>query len=141
MYRLRLVATLSIALLLGACAAPMRSSLTPEQRGKITELTAHVVVVQMDVQWLDVGSWPALADTIPSDDHDNAVDARLAVMLDSFNNIVVSHDPAHLVAMIGVSDMIVVHTPDATLICPKSEAQRVKDLVDRVKEKTGAQHQ
>ncbi|MBW8847617.1 MAG: hypothetical protein JF607_21845 [Burkholderiales bacterium] len=49
MYGLRLVATLSIALLLGGCAAPMRSSLTPEQRGKITELTAHVVVVQDEV--------------------------------------------------------------------------------------------
>lgn len=49
MIRLRLVATLCIALLLGACAAPMRSNLTPEQRGKITELTAHVVVVQDEV--------------------------------------------------------------------------------------------
>lgn len=49
MYQLRIVAALSIALLLGACAAPMRSSLTPEQRGKVTELTAHVVVVQDEV--------------------------------------------------------------------------------------------
>lgn len=49
MFRLRLVAMLSFALLLGACATPMRSSLTPEQRGKITELTAHVVVVQDEV--------------------------------------------------------------------------------------------
>jgi hypothetical protein len=49
MFQLRLVATLCVALLLGACAAPMRSSLTPEQRGKITELTAHVVVVQDEV--------------------------------------------------------------------------------------------
>ncbi|KVG22013.1 hypothetical protein [Burkholderia ubonensis] len=49
MYQLRLIATLFIALLLGACAAPMHSSLTPEQRGKITELTAYVVVVQDEV--------------------------------------------------------------------------------------------
>ncbi|MBF9264577.1 hypothetical protein SAMN04489708_12171 [Paracidovorax cattleyae] len=49
MYRLRLIAMLSIALLLGACASPLRTSLTPEQRGKVTELTAHVVVVQDEV--------------------------------------------------------------------------------------------
>lgn len=51
MYLLRTFATLSIALLLGACATPvpMRSSLTPEQRGKITELTAQVIVVQDEV--------------------------------------------------------------------------------------------
>ncbi|MFJ2992454.1 hypothetical protein [Pandoraea sp. NPDC087047] len=49
MYRLRFIAALSIALLLSACATPMRVSLTPEQRSKITELTAHVVVVQDEV--------------------------------------------------------------------------------------------
>ncbi len=102
---------------------------------------AHVVVVEMPVEWLDVGSWPALSETIPSDDHDNAVDAKICVLVDSFNNIVVSHDPSHLLALVGVSDMIVVHTPDATLICPKADAQRVKDLVDRVKEKTGEKYQ
>jgi mannose-1-phosphate guanylyltransferase len=102
---------------------------------------AHVVVVEMPVQWLDVGSWPALADTIPTDDHDNSVDAKVAVLVDSFNNIVVSHDPDHVVSLLGVSDMIVIHTPDATLVCPKSEDQRVKELVDKLKEKTGDRYQ
>ncbi len=102
---------------------------------------AHVVVVEMPVQWLDVGSWPALADTLATDDHDNAVEAGNCVLIDSFNNIVVSNDPQHLVALLGVSDMIVVHTPDATLVCPKTEDQRVKELVDRVKEKTGGRYQ
>jgi mannose-1-phosphate guanylyltransferase len=102
---------------------------------------AHVVVVEMPVQWLDVGSWPALAETLSTDDHDNAVDSRVVVLVDSFNNIVVSHDPEHLVALLGVSDMIVVHTPDATLVCPKTEDQRVKELVDKVKDKTGSRYQ
>jgi mannose-1-phosphate guanylyltransferase len=102
---------------------------------------AHVVVVEMPVQWLDVGSWPALADTLATDDHDNAVDARVCVLVDSFNNIVVSHDPDHLVGLLGVSDMIVVHTPDVTLVCPKTEDQRVKEMVDKVREKTGARYQ
>jgi mannose-1-phosphate guanylyltransferase len=102
---------------------------------------AHVVVVEMPVQWLDVGSWPALADTLTTDDHDNAVDARVCVLVDSFNNIVVSHDESHLVSLLGVSDMIVIHTPDATLVCPKTEDQRVKELVDKVKDKTGNTYQ
>jgi mannose-1-phosphate guanylyltransferase len=50
---------------------------------------------------------------------------------------VISSDPEHLVTMIGVSDMIIVHTRDATLVCPKREAQRVKELVGKVKEKFG----
>ena len=52
----------------------------------------------------------------------------------------VCEDPDHLVATIGVSDMIVVHTKDATLVCPKSEAQRVKDLVGKVKDKYGERY-
>ncbi len=102
---------------------------------------AHVVVVEMPVQWLDVGSWPALSETLATDDHDNAVEAGNCVLVDSFNNIVVSNDPQHLVALLGVSDMIVVHTTDATLVCPKTEDQRVKELVDRVKDKTGGRYQ
>jgi mannose-1-phosphate guanylyltransferase len=98
---------------------------------------AQVVVVEMNVNWLDIGSWPALAETLPNDGNDNTVDSPVAVLVDSFNNIVISHEPNHLMALVGVSDMIVVHTPDVTMVCPKTEAQKVKELVNRVKERTG----
>ena len=87
---------------------------------------ASVAVVEMPVEWLDVGSWPALADTLRLDEHDNALDCPVCVLLDSDNNIIVSHDPDHLIASVGLSDMIVVHTKDVTLVCPKRDAQRVK---------------
>src|SRR3954467_11827516 len=102
---------------------------------------AHVTVVEMPVQWLDVGSWPQLAETLASDDHNNAVDAPAHVVIDSDDNIIISEEPHHLITTIGVSDMIVVHTPEATLVCPKSEAQRVKELVAKVKEKFGNRYQ
>jgi mannose-1-phosphate guanylyltransferase len=98
---------------------------------------AQVFVVEMDVQWLDVGSWPALAETLNVDDRDNATSGKTIVLVDSEDNIIVSDEPEHLVTTIGLSDMIVVHTKDATLVCPKREAQRVKELVGRVKEKFG----
>jgi mannose-1-phosphate guanylyltransferase len=101
---------------------------------------AQVVVVEMSVQWIDVGSWPALAETLDLDEHENATAAQTVLLLDSDGNIVVSQDPAHLVTTIGVSDMIVVHTRDATLVCPRAEAQRVKELVNKVKEKFGAKY-
>jgi mannose-1-phosphate guanylyltransferase len=101
---------------------------------------SQVVVVEMPVQWLDIGSWPALAETLPTDDHDNAIDASACVYLDSDGNIVVSHDPDHLVSMIGVSDMIIVHTKDVTMVCPKRDAQRVKELVAKVKDKFGKKY-
>lgn len=101
---------------------------------------AQVAVVEMPVQWLDVGSWPALAETLPADEHSNASHCDACVFVDSDDNIIISDEPEHLVSVIGLSDMIIVHTRDATMVCPKSEAQRVKELVGKVKEKFGGRY-
>ena len=79
--------------------------------------------------------------TLHIDSHDNAVECKTCLFIDSDNNIIVSDDPEHLVSTIGVSDMIIVHTKDITMVCPKTEAQRVKDLVGRAKEKYGDRYQ
>jgi mannose-1-phosphate guanylyltransferase len=102
---------------------------------------AAVYVVEMNIQWLDIGSWPALAETLSIDEHDNAVEAPSHVLLDSDDNIVISQDPGHLISTIGLSDMIIVHTPDVTLVCPKREAQRVKELAMKVREQYGQKYQ
>lgn len=99
--------------------------------------SGRVVVVEMPIQWLDVGSWPALAETLTMDDRNNAQRCDTHVFVDSDDNIIISDDPEHLMTTIAVSDMIIVHTKDATLVCPKGEAQRVKDLVAKVKQKFG----
>jgi mannose-1-phosphate guanylyltransferase len=102
---------------------------------------AQVVTVEMPIQWLDVGSWPALAETLRVDEHENATECETCILIDSDNNIIVNRDPRHLVAAVGVSDSIIVHTPDVTMICPKRDAQRVKELVARSKEQYGDRFQ
>jgi len=91
----------------------------------------RVLTVDMDVDWLDVGSWPALARTLGLDADGNAVRGP-AVLLDSRRNVVVSYQPAHLVATVGLSDCLVVHTADVTMVCPLDQAERVKDLLAEV---------
>lgn len=93
----------------------------------------RLVVVPMELDWLDIGSWPALGTTLPTDADGNATDG-LTVLVDSADNVVVSDDPEHLVATVGLREMIVVRTQDATLVCPKTAAGRVKDLVERIRE-------
>ena len=78
---------------------------------------------------------------LPVDEHSNAVSSPTGVYLDSDDNVIISQDANHLVSTIGVSDMIIVHTRDATLICPKDQAQRVKELATKVKEKYGDKFQ
>jgi mannose-1-phosphate guanylyltransferase len=96
-----------------------------------------VYVVEMPVSWLDVGSWPALAETLDRDEHDNAIDASNSVLIDADANIIVNRDDNHLIAAVGVSDMVIVHAKDITMVCPKSDAERVKELVELAGEKYG----
>ncbi len=102
---------------------------------------ARVVMVEMPVQWLDVGSWPALAEVLRLDEHDNAIESSTCVLLDSDNNIIVSSDPNHLISTIGLSDMIIVQTADVTLVCPKNDAQRMKELVAKVRDRFGNRYE
>ncbi|MGY1706303.1 mannose-1-phosphate guanylyltransferase [Geodermatophilus sp. SYSU D00697] len=96
----------------------------------------RVLVADLDVDWLDVGSWPALAATLETVEG-NAV-RGLAVTLDSAGNIVFSDDPEHLVAIVGVRDSVVVHTADVTMVCPVADAERVKQLLAVVEERHGS---
>ena len=102
----------------------------------VMEKAPEVLVVELGCEWLDIGSWPALADVNELDNADNAVIAKNAVMLDSFRNVVVSEDD-HLLAVLGMDDCIVVHSPDATLVCNKSDSQRLKELVDMLSRQYG----
>jgi mannose-1-phosphate guanylyltransferase len=96
----------------------------------------RVLVADLDVDWLDVGSWPALASTLSADGTGNAV-RGLALVVDGAGNIVFSDDPEHLVALVGVRDSVVVHTADVTMVCPVSDAERVKQLLAAVEEQYG----
>ena len=59
----------------------------------------------------------------------------LAVIVDGSGNIVFSDDPDHLVALVGVRDSVVVHTPDVTMVCPVADAEGVKRLLAAVEER------
>jgi mannose-1-phosphate guanylyltransferase len=83
--------------------------------------------VPMAVQWLDVGSWPSYGDTIKADSNGNKSDTK-SLHLDSNNVLCVSSDKSHTITTIGCEDLVIVHTDDATLVFPASEAQRVKEM-------------
>lgn len=96
-----------------------------------------VAAVPLPVQWLDVGSWPAFAQTCTQDESGNALGDGCHVLLDSKRTLVASSDPKHLITTIGCDDLIVIHTPDATLVCRADQAERIKDLHKQVGEKFG----
>ena len=86
-----------------------------------------IAALPLAIEWLDVGSWPAYGQLLPRDAAGNAT-AGESVLVESRGNVVVSTQAGHLVACLGCEELVVVHTPDATLVCPKSKADELKKL-------------
>lgn len=94
-----------------------------------------VLAVEMDVRWLDVGSWSALAETVSESDRTAHNRVRGPAVLNDCSNMLVINEESrdeHLIAAIGCDDLIIVHTADATLVCPRGQAQKVKELAERL---------
>jgi mannose-1-phosphate guanylyltransferase len=94
--------------------------------------TARVVSVGLPIKWADVGSFAALAEQLPHDEFGNAIDGPVAV-LDAGNNLLINHDgDGTVVAALGVSGLVVVRTPTATLVAGLGYSERVKELTAQV---------
>jgi len=88
-----------------------------------------IVGVQMPVTWLDVGSWPAYAETLEPDERGNRCAGAVLATLDASDNIVIGEgSDGHTIAIVGCEDLIVVRTERATLVIPRERAQDIKAL-------------
>jgi len=97
----------------------------------IMERSQHVAMLPIDVGWSDVGSWATLLDLLPSNAENNVVVGE-HVGVDTQSSLLYS--PNRLIATVGLTDMIVVDTGDAILVCPKNRAQEVRHIVEALKQ-------
>ena len=103
----------------------------------VMEKAKKVKAIKLDCRWLDMGSFAALADIISSDENNNVVVAGQSELFDCRNSIIVTEDKGHLIAAIGLENMVVAHSPDATLVCHIDQTQRLKELLDMIREHGG----
>jgi mannose-1-phosphate guanylyltransferase/mannose-6-phosphate isomerase len=104
----------------------------------VMERTGRAAVVPIDVGWSDVGSWSSLWELSARDADGNAV--RGDALLEATRNCYVFSDKS-LVAAMGVSDLVIVDTPDALLVADRTKAQDVGTLVARLKEAGRKEHE
>ena len=97
----------------------------------IMEHAGRVVVVPVEMEWMDVGNWTSLKALLPQDLNGNST--RGDVLLENSRGSLVLGSN-RLVAAIGLEDLIVVDTPDALLICRKSQVGEVRKLVALLKD-------
>jgi mannose-1-phosphate guanylyltransferase/mannose-6-phosphate isomerase len=96
------------------------------------EKTKNAVMVALDAQWSDIGSWSALWDSKPKDKNNNLIAGD--VILDKVNNSYIHSASNRLVSVIGVSNLVIVDTQDVILVADKSQDQLVKSIVKKIQD-------
>ena len=96
----------------------------------VMEKTENAVMVPLDAGWSDVGSWAALHDVRDQDDDGNTIDGD--VVVHDCKGMFIEAE-SRLVTAVGLEDVMIIETKDATLVASKDKAQDVKALVDKLK--------
>lgn len=99
----------------------------------VMEDAKDVLVVEAPFEWDDLGSWQALGRHLPLDEHGNAVSARHVGV--NTRGCVVRGPDDHLIVTLGLSDCVVVHTPDATLVANKHDEESMRQVAKLLQER------
>ena len=98
----------------------------------VMEKSDRVKVVPCEIGWSDLGSFDAIYEELPKDMTGNTENDRL-IAINAADNLVLGHE--RTIAMIDVSDLMVVDTGDALLISRKGSSQKVRKVVEKLKER------
>ena len=99
----------------------------------IMEKSDKVAVVPVDIGWNDLGSFDSFYDVFQENENDN-ISEEQNIIIDSKNNLIQSYN-GKVVAAVGVEDLIIIDNRDALLVCKKDQSQKVKEVVDTLKER------
>ena len=95
---------------------------------------SQVLILKGDFGWSDIGAWDTLSERLVEDRGDANVGYSDVLAIDASGNFVHTMGKK-LVALLGVSDLVVVDTEDALLVTRKSHAQRVKEIIAALTER------
>ncbi|MGE7138657.1 mannose-1-phosphate guanylyltransferase/mannose-6-phosphate isomerase [Luteibacter sp. NPDC031894] len=104
----------------------------------VMEKTSRAAVVPVSCGWSDIGSWDALWMAAEKDANGNHNEGDV-ITIDTHGSLIRSHD-RHLVATVGLDDVVIVTTPDATLVARRDASQDVKRIVDEIKAAGRTEH-
>jgi mannose-1-phosphate guanylyltransferase len=99
----------------------------------VLEKAKNVAVIEAPFEWDDVGSWQAIARLQGAGADGNTIAGRHVGLATS--RTIVRTDEKHLVATLGVEDLIIVHTPDATLVANRKDEESIRQLVKHLQDR------
>jgi mannose-1-phosphate guanylyltransferase len=103
----------------------------------VMERAETIIMLEAAFSWDDVGTWSSL-DRLYTDQRDTEGNLAVGVKLlavDSTDCIVRGNDPNHLFSLLGMKDIIVIQTPDATLIARKDKEESVRNVIEELKKR------
>ena len=103
----------------------------------VMEKSKKVKVIPSDIGWSDMGSFDALFDELPKDEHNNTKNDKY-IAINSKNNLVYTDNK--FIATVDIDDLIVVDTGDALLVSKKGSSQKIKEVVSQIKKQSDLHH-
>lgn len=103
----------------------------------VLEKSQNMRLIPCDIGWSDVGSWDAVHEVALHDQDNNSLQGRV-IAKDCHNSLI--HSNQRLVAAVGVEDLCIIETADAVLVTPRGESQRVREVVDELKQSNAQEH-
>jgi len=95
----------------------------------LMENSQNAIVVPLKAKWCDIGSWNALYDIGEKDQNNNVIQGDVIVEKTTDSYIYAKH---HLVAIIGLNNLVVIDTPNATLISSRDKTHEVKKIIGKL---------
>lgn len=103
----------------------------------VMEKSNIVKVIPSNISWSDVGSFDSLYEELPKDENNNTINENY-ISIDSKNNLVYGRE--RKIATVDIEDLIIIDTGDALLISKKGSSQKVKKVVETLKESNSQLH-
>tara|TARA_A100001015_G_scaffold320456_1_gene446890 strand:+ start:2881 stop:4320 length:1440 start_codon:yes stop_codon:yes gene_type:complete len=98
----------------------------------VMEKTQHGIVIPLNVNWSDIGSWKSLWETSKKNENGNVINSK-SILKDTKNCYLMSQDK--LIVGIGIKDLAIIDTDDALLVAKKDKSQEVKNIVQELQAK------
>lgn len=104
----------------------------------VMEVADNVVVLDATFGWSDVGTWDEIYRLSMKDGKNNVVEGNVVSL--NTTNCLISSESGRMVGVVGLDNIIVVETDSAVMICPRGEAEAVRDLVDLMRRRHITMH-
>lgn len=102
--------------------------------GVMEKAKSVAVIPAAGLEWSDIGSWDSLFDLLEADEYGNIIMGGEHIGLDTRQSLIYANQDHRLIVTIGVENLVVVDTGDVLLVCSKDQAQRVRQVVDQLKQ-------